>query len=77
MVAAIAREMPGRVSWLAPRGGFFLWVALKDGLTSADVMPLAQSRGVIFVEGRAVFCRWVRCGVHAAVVFGTESFEDR
>jgi DNA-binding transcriptional MocR family regulator len=55
MVAAIAREMPDRVSWVAPRGGFFLWVALKHGLTTADVMPLAQARGVIFVEGHAFF----------------------
>lgn len=55
MVAAIAREMPGRVSWVAPRGGFFLWAALEHGVTTADVMPLAQARGVIFVEGRAFF----------------------
>jgi len=55
MVAAIHREMPDQVSWIAPRGGFFLWVALRHGVTSADVMPLAQARGVIFVEGHAFF----------------------
>jgi 2-aminoadipate transaminase len=55
MVAAIQREMPEQVSWVVPRGGFFLWVALRDGVTSADVMPLAQARGVIFVEGHAFF----------------------
>jgi 2-aminoadipate transaminase len=55
MVAAIAREMPDQVSWNAPRGGFFLWVALSHGATSAEVMPLAQARGVIFVDGHAFF----------------------
>jgi len=55
MVAAIAREMPDQVSWIAPRGGFFLWVALSHGATSAEVMPLAQARGVIFVDGHAFF----------------------
>ncbi|HEX5071111.1 MAG TPA: PLP-dependent aminotransferase family protein [Vicinamibacterales bacterium] len=55
MIAAIERDMPDRVSWVAPRGGFFLWAALKDGLTTGQVMPLAQKRGVIFVEGHAFF----------------------
>ncbi len=55
MVAALRREMGDRVTWIDPRGGFFLWVALSHGLTSAEVMPLAQARGVIYVEGRAFF----------------------
>jgi 2-aminoadipate transaminase len=55
MVAALRREMGDRVTWIDPRGGFFLWVALSHGLTSAEVMPLAQARGVIFVEGHAFF----------------------
>jgi 2-aminoadipate transaminase len=55
MVAALRREMGDRVTWIDPRGGFFLWVALAHGLTSAEVMPLAQARGVIYVEGHAFF----------------------
>jgi 2-aminoadipate transaminase len=55
MVAAIERRLHGHVSWLAPRGGFFLWAALGDGLTAAEVMPLAQKRGVIYVDGSAFF----------------------
>ena len=55
MVAAIERRLHGHVTWLAPRGGFFLWVALGDDLTSAEVMPRAQKRGVIYVDGSAFF----------------------
>ncbi|HXT72148.1 MAG TPA: PLP-dependent aminotransferase family protein [Vicinamibacterales bacterium] len=55
MTSAIARHMPGRVRWTAPRGGFFLWAALTGGFTSQDVMPHAQGRGVIFVNGSAFF----------------------
>ena len=55
MVNAIRRLANGLVTWTDPRGGFFLWVRLAKGLASADVMPLAQARGVIFVEGSAFF----------------------
>jgi len=55
MVAAIERRLHGQVTWGAPRGGFFLWVALTGGLKSRDVMPRAQERGVIFVDGSAFF----------------------
>jgi 2-aminoadipate transaminase len=55
MVSAIDRHMPGRLRWTPPRGGFFLWAALTSGLGSRDVMPHAQARGVIFVNGSAFF----------------------
>jgi DNA-binding transcriptional MocR family regulator len=47
--------MGDAVSWAPPRGGFFLWVALRHGLTSAEVMPRAQAHGVIYVDGSAFF----------------------
>ena len=55
MARAIAQHMPDRLRWTSPRGGFFLWAALGDGLTSRAVMPHAQRRGVIFVDGSAFF----------------------
>jgi 2-aminoadipate transaminase len=55
MVAAIEQYMSHQVTWTLPRGGFFLWVALSHQLRSRDVMPLAQSRGVIYVDGSAFF----------------------
>jgi 2-aminoadipate transaminase len=55
MVSAIKQHMADQVTWTLPRGGFFLWVALANELQSRDVMPLAQSRGVIYVDGSAFF----------------------
>ncbi len=55
MVDAIERRLHGQVTWLAPRGGFFLWAALAGGLKASDVMPRAQARGVIYVDGSAFF----------------------
>jgi 2-aminoadipate transaminase len=55
MAAALRQHLGGHIAWASPRGGFFLWVALTDGLAARDVMPLAQKRGVIFVDGSAFF----------------------
>ena len=55
MVRAIEQHMKDTVTWTPPRGGFFLWVALANQLRSRDVMPLAQARGVIYVDGSAFF----------------------
>jgi len=55
MVDAIGVHLKGRVTWAPPSGGFFLWVALTGGLTSAEVMPLAREHGVIYVDGSAFF----------------------
>ena len=32
-----------------------IWVALTGGLSGAEVMPFAQARGVIYVDGSAFF----------------------
>jgi 2-aminoadipate transaminase len=55
MAGALQRLVGDRMSWVSPRGGFFLWVALAGGLAAADVMPFAQARGVIYVDGSAFF----------------------
>jgi len=55
MVRALSARLADRVSWPAPRGGFFLWLHLADPLLSDALLPLAQARGVIFVTGSAFF----------------------
>ena len=39
----------------APRGGFFLWVELRDGLTAEAVQRAAFEEGVVFPVGHAFF----------------------
>jgi 2-aminoadipate transaminase len=55
MSAALQRAMGGRISWAPPRGGFFLWAALRGGVTGEQLLPFAKARGVIFVVGSAFF----------------------
>ena len=55
MMRALKRALGDRIQWATPRGGFFLWAALKGGLSADDLMPVAQAHGVIFVVGSAFF----------------------
>jgi 2-aminoadipate transaminase len=55
MIAALNASFAGEVSWLAPRGGFFLWVKLAAPLTSTALLPIAMQHGVIYVAGPAFF----------------------
>jgi 2-aminoadipate transaminase len=55
MSAALARRLNGDVTWAAPRGGFFLWLRLRDPLRSDVLLPAARAHGVIFVTGSAFF----------------------
>jgi 2-aminoadipate transaminase len=51
MTAALRREMPDGVHWAEPRGGFFLWLKLPDGLTSRALLPHAVRERVGFLPG--------------------------
>jgi 2-aminoadipate transaminase len=55
MERALRRHLGGRVSWPAPRGGFFLWATLPDRLEAHLLLPTALAHNVIFVPGRAFF----------------------
>lgn len=55
MVDALAAETGGTLSWAAPRGGFFLWATLPDGLHADKLLERATARGVIYVTGSAFF----------------------
>lgn len=51
------REVAGRLEglgikpWLMPRGGFYLWCALPEGICSADLARLALEENVILAPG--------------------------
>ena len=53
MEAAIRRELGDRLTWLVPKGGFFLWAMLPDGVTDTELLARALDRGVVFVVGSA------------------------
>jgi DNA-binding transcriptional MocR family regulator len=53
MEAAIREQIGGRLTWSQPKGGFFIWATLADGLRDVDVLARALEHGVVFVAGSA------------------------
>lgn len=51
MTAAVRRHLGKRVSFVAPRGGFFHWLDLGQDQDAERLLPLARERGVGFVPG--------------------------
>jgi 2-aminoadipate transaminase len=55
MSAALRRRLADEVRWVRPRGGFFLWLELREPLMSETLLSAARAHGVIFVMGSAFF----------------------
>jgi 2-aminoadipate transaminase len=55
MEQALRAQFGDRLTWNAPRGGFFLWAKLPHGFECESLLAKAMEHGVIFVIGSA-FC---------------------
>jgi 2-aminoadipate transaminase len=55
MLDALARELPDDASWTRPEGGYFVWVDLRSGPPSSDLLAEAEAAGVTFVNGSDFF----------------------
>ena len=55
MVAALREAFGTMLQWPQPRGGFFLWATLPDGVDADAMIPRAIEHGVIYVAGEAFF----------------------
>jgi 2-aminoadipate transaminase len=55
MQQTLRAELGDSVSWPAPSGGFFLWVALPQHLSADAMLPRAIAQRVIYVVGSAFF----------------------
>jgi 2-aminoadipate transaminase len=54
-VAALRSQVDGRLSWMMPRGGFFLWATLSGGENDEALLARALEERLIFVTGSAFF----------------------
>jgi 2-aminoadipate transaminase len=55
MLAALEREMPAGTSWTRPKGGFFLWVTLPEGVDAVDLHAQAKENLVDYIPGPSFY----------------------
>lgn len=55
MQAALHEHFPDGSRWATPRGGYFFWVDLPDGIDTTDALPAAAEQGVAYVRGADFF----------------------
>lgn len=55
MSEALERELPPGTCWSAPRGGFFIWLELPDGLSADALVPYAAREGVGYLPGSCFY----------------------
>ncbi|WP_028707483.1 PLP-dependent aminotransferase family protein [Propionicicella superfundia] len=55
MLTGLAEHMPAGTSWTHPRGGFFVWVTLPEGIDAYALLPRAVTAKVAYVPGTAFF----------------------
>lgn len=53
MLAALEQHMPPGVSWTSPKGGFFVWLTLPEGVDTYPLLQKAIDAGVVFIPGAA------------------------
>jgi 2-aminoadipate transaminase len=55
LLAALETEMPEGVAWTRPRGGFFSWLTLPEGVDAVELSERAMEERVAFVPGVPFF----------------------
>jgi 2-aminoadipate transaminase len=55
MLDALDRYMPEGVTWSRPEGGFFIWIALPEGIHSDVLFDRSAEHGVIVFPGELFF----------------------
>ncbi|WP_093172438.1 PLP-dependent aminotransferase family protein [Sinosporangium album] len=55
LLDALEALMPAECTWTRPKGGFFVWASLPEGLDSKAILPRAVAERVAFVPGTGFF----------------------
>ncbi len=50
--AALTEFMPTSITWLPPRGGFFIWLRYPDSLSNERLLEESRRQGVSFIPGQ-------------------------
>lgn len=72
---ALARYCAPYCTYARPQGGFFLWLALRPGMSAPDVQAAANQRGVMVGQGPQYFADQ-RATDHLRLAFSYVPMED-
>lgn len=48
----LMKYMPSQITWNEPKGGFYIWLKLPEGINSTEIFKECLLKGVVFVTGR-------------------------
>ena len=74
MERALRRELGDRVTWPAPKGGFFLWAAFPERVNTDVLLARAIANRVVYVAGSAFYVDG-RTSHQARLAFSASSAE--
>jgi len=57
MLKALDKHLAGAATWTRPQGGYFVWLDLRSGPDTGEVLPQAEAAGVPYVKGADFFPR--------------------
>ena len=49
---SLKKYMPKEITWVEPKGGFYIWLRLPEGVNSTEIFKESVKNGVVFVTGR-------------------------
>ncbi len=55
MLAALERYAPDGMTWNIPKGGYYVWCRLPEGVTANALVPKSAEQGVAFIPGAPFF----------------------
>jgi 2-aminoadipate transaminase len=55
MLDGMNKHFPSGVTWTVPKGGFFIWVTLPDGMNAHDVLLKSIQQKVAYVDGAGFY----------------------
>ncbi|MGB6241472.1 MAG: PLP-dependent aminotransferase family protein [Castellaniella sp.] len=76
MLDALQQHFPADARWTHPEGGMFIWVTLRDGIDTTELLQRAIARNVAFVPG-APFYAGVQAPVNTLRLSFVTVSEDR
>ncbi|WP_243345364.1 PLP-dependent aminotransferase family protein [Parabacteroides sp. FAFU027] len=51
MIECLKANLPSYVTFVEPRGGFYIWLQLPEGTDATEILKKAIDKGVVFVSG--------------------------